>query len=183
MSELLREVWFKKQPFPQCVPMASPDTSWSPCRLLGCASGTAGSACGPNSCHKQFVQDRSLSLATPGSVCVLTKSVTMQKGKPWHVAVMFKTGWMFRDSHLTFAWFGRCAFLHRHFFLYSAKIHTDTVFSADKCKLVHKGECTSLIPCALQLTPDYFYLSGVRSRGQGESTPEMAAQYLERSRK
>lgn len=122
-------------------------------------------------------------MATPGSVCVLTKSVTMQKGKPWHVAVMFKTGWMFRDSHLTFAWFGRCAFLHSHFFLHSTKIYTDTVFSADQCKLVHKGECTSLIPCALQLTPDYFYLSGVRSRGQGESTPEMAAQYLERSRK
>lgn len=66
-----------------------------------------------------------------------------------------------------------CASAHRRFttvffsfFLCFAEIHTDTVFSADKCKLVHKGEHTNLILCALQLTPGYLYLSGGRSWGQ-----------------
>lgn len=178
MPELLRGVWFKKQPFPQCVPKASPNTSWSQCRLLGYVSGAAGSACGSN-CWQPRRSCRAGARAwQPQALFELLQNLSPCKR-------VSPDTWLWCLGILTWFLLGLAGllFLHSHFFLYSAKIYTDTAFSADKCKLVLKEECTSLIPCAWQLTTNYFYLSRVRSWEQGESTAEMAARYLERSRK
>lgn len=178
MSELLRGVWFKKQPFPQCVPVASPNTSWSQCRLLGYASGGAGSACGSNRWQTRSSCRAGARAWQPQALFVFLENLSpCRRVSP--------DTWLWCLGILTWLLLGLAdvLFSHSHFFLYSAKIYTDTTFRADKCKLVVKEECISLIPCVWQLTTDYFYLSRMRSRGQGESTPEMAARYLERSRK